>query len=288
MILLTKAHRYDNYKWSTFNRAMVSIIELYNSKYGPYDVTVLTDIDINETTNIRTTYKQLIFNFVNVSEYFSPNLPNFKVFENITKFSKDLKLGWSCARGAYEWTLDYLHMLRFRTIQMFNLWPFYEYDYTIQLDADACFTKVDKDILEEMVRYNKTILFYLCTDDPTCTETLYSTIELYLAAHNISWKHKDKFKDPNVFQATLLAFKNKWFTPSNEELWKLWKVLDETGGFYWYRWAEQAVLLAAISIFMDINDVASMSKLVEIRHYYDVMRPSNTCPHNNYVFDTLK
>jgi len=193
-------------------------------------------------------------------------------------YDKKLQLGKICGDGAYEWPLDYLHMNRFRIINMFKLDLFRKYDYMLQMDSDASFTKVKEDIFAAMVINKKSFMYYVCDNDATCTNNLYETAFAFTKKYSIKWKNKHLYGDPNMFQGTLLAFKTSWFRPENKQLWKLLSVIDESGGIYFYRWGDQAVFLMALSIFMDNKEIGTLGNYTEITHYGSVLLPSYKCP----------
>lgn len=102
----------------------------------------------------------------------------------------------------------------------------------------------------------------------------------YAQLKNVTWKHKDKISDSIAYYGNFLIFKVSWFL-SNREVLDYLDFIDNTGGIYRYRWAEQTILPIALAMFLDYNQIYWISSKYLTLNHYNVAyypAPKKRCP----------
>jgi hypothetical protein len=58
-------------------------------------------------------------------------------------------------KGKHGWQLEYLSMIRFRSVLLWRHPIFQYFDYVIQIDSDVAFLDIKLDLFEQIARKNK-------------------------------------------------------------------------------------------------------------------------------------
>jgi len=147
-----------------------------------------------------------------------------------------------------------------------------QYDWLCVIDTDAFVASdVDEDPFEYMSRNNKLYGYRaLSYDDPELIHNLYHTLQSYLTEYNVEPKNiygeKTTSYDyciPDTFglwpQCPITYYTNIDFISlkfaRSEEYQSLFKYLDDTDGFYDYRWGDCPVRYLIVRTFVDEQQI---------------------------------
>jgi hypothetical protein len=251
----------------------------YNSKYGPYPVIIFHSLPQSAREQIEKASNAVI-HWVDVGDIFPkrtfPDLPIFKGMN----YSEDLKLGQDCAHGRIKWQMGYFNMIRFRSVLLWREPILRFFDYIIQIDSDIDIKRADVDVFEQIHSLNRTFGYYSCVTDGSCTNGLYDASKSYAREAGIEWKHLDKIADPVAYYGNFLIFKTSFFV-DNKPLLDYFDAMDNLGGIFFHRWAEQVMIPIALAMHLEYDQLYWIgSKHVELYHYAQPYNPApqKKCP----------
>jgi len=274
--LITDDHEHSKIGFIT--KSLKNLEKNFNQKYGPYPVIIFHAISQEDQETI-SKVSNAVIHWVDVRDLFPKDkFPDLPVFSEM-KYSESLKLGQDCAHGRYKWNMGYLNMIRFRSVLLWREPILQFFDYIIQIDSDVDIIEANKDLFNEIESLNRVFGYYSCVSDPSCTKGLYDKTNEYVNSRGIKWKHREKIQDPVAYYGNFLIFKTNWFL-ENQPLLDYFDYIDNLGGIYFYRWAEQVMLPIILAMHLEFEKVYWIGDSKLKLHHYGVQypQPQRNCP----------
>jgi hypothetical protein len=270
------------YKLGDIKRSLYNLEKNYNSKFGPYPIIIFHSLHPSRKfcQEIASVVKKSHIYFIDVRPLFTKDIfPDIEPFFNQT-YTDNLRLGWDCSGGRLRWGLGYFNMIRFRTVLLWREPILQYFDYVVQIDSDIDILRADIDVFAQMKKLNRVFGYYSCVEDWGCTNGLYEISFQYAERKNVTWKHKDKIRDPIAYYGNFLIFKTSWFL-NNRNLLDYFDFIDSTRGIYVHRWAEQVILPIALAMYLDYDQIYWIgAKYLVLNHYNAPYypKPQKRCP----------